>query len=408
MKVLVLNCGSSSVKFQLIETSLEAIQKSTDETLAKGLIEKIGMTTSVVHFEAKGKPPLKETPTILEHKVAISKVIKLLTDPEHGVLKDEKEISAVGHRMVHGGEKFATSKIITPEVYDELVACIELAPLHNPHNIKGYQVAKALLPAIPHAAVFDTSFHQTMPKHAYMYGLPYVLYQRHAIRRYGFHGTSHRYLTYRLERILKRPREELKLITCHLGNGCSIDAIRYGQSIDTTMGFTPLEGLVMGTRSGDIDPAIILHVMAKEELGLHEANTLLNKHSGLMGISGISNDMRELIKESEKGNERAALAIDVFCYRVKKYICAYAGALGGVDAIGFTAGIGENSTLVREKSCGGLEFMGIELDPERNRTINGKEGIISTDQSPIKVYVIPTNEELIIARDTVRCIEGVI
>jgi acetate kinase len=246
-----------------------------------------------------------------------------------------------------------------------------------------------------------------MPNYAYVYGLPYVLYQRHAIRRYGFHGTSHRYLAYRLGRILKTPREKIKIITCHLGNGCSIAAIDNGKSVDTTMGFTPLEGLVMGTRSGDIDPAIILHVMAKEELGLHEANTMLNKHSGLMGISGLSNDMRELMKERDKGNERAILAIDVFCYRVKKYICAYAGVLGGVDAIGFTAGIGENCTLVREKSCQGLEFMGIELDAERNRRINGKEGIISTDKSAVKVYVIPTNEELVIARDTVRCIEGV-
>ena len=407
MKVLVLNCGSSSVKFQLIETSLEAIENGTDQILAKGQIEKIGMTTSVVRFEAEGKPPLKETPTILEHKVAISKVIKLLTDPEHGAIRDEKEICAVGHRVVHGGEKFASSKIFTPEVYDEIDACIELAPLHNPHNIKGYQVAKALLPNIPHAAVFDTSFHQSMPNYAYMYGLPYVLYQRHAIRRYGFHGTSHRYLIYRFEHILKTPREKLKIITCHLGNGCSIAAIRYGQSIDTTMGFTPLEGLVMGTRSGDIDPAIILHVMAKEELGLHEANTMLNKHSGLMGISGLSNDMRELMKEKDKGNERAMLAIDVFCYRVKKYICAYVGALSGVDAIGFTAGIGENCALVREKSCAGLEFMSIELDEKRNRSINGKEGLISTDRSAVKVYVIPTNEELVIARDTVRCIEGV-
>ena len=407
MKVLVLNCGSSSVKFQLIETSLEAIENGTDQILAKGQIEKIGMTTSVVHFETEGKPPLKETPTILEHKVAISKVIKLLTDPEHGAIRDEKEICAVGHRVVHGGEKFASSKIFTPEVYEEIDACIELAPLHNPHNIKGYQIAKALLPNIPHAAVFDTSFHQSMPNYAYMYGLPYVLYQRHAIRRYGFHGTSHRYLIYRFEHILKIPREKLKIITCHLGNGCSIAAIRYGQSIYTTMGFTPLEGLVMGTRSGDIDPAIILHVMAKEELGLHEANTMINKHSGLMGISGVSNDMRELIKESEKGNERAMLAIDVFCYRVKKYICAYVGALSGVDAIGFTAGIGENCALVLEKSCAGLEFMGNELDEERNRSINGKEGLISTDSSPVKVYVIPTNEELVIARDTVRCIEGV-
>ncbi|OPZ05809.1 MAG: Acetate kinase [candidate division BRC1 bacterium ADurb.BinA364] len=286
--------------------------------------------------------------------------------------------------------------------------CIELAPLHNPHNLKGYNIASQLLPGVPHAAVFDTAFHQTMPPRAYIYGLPYVLYPRHGIRRYGFHGTSHRYLIFRLEKLHQRPRADFKAVTIHLGNGCSMAAVRGGRSIDTSMGFTPLEGLLMGTRSGDMDPAILLHVMAKEELSLHEANTMLNKHSGLIGISGVSNDMRELEAEAAKGNERALLAIDIFCYRVRKYIAAYAAALEGADFIAFTAGIGSNSSLIRAKSCEGLEFMGVKIDPERNTAFNGGEGRISTDDSKIEVWVIPTDEELVIARDTVRAICGVI
>jgi acetate kinase len=408
MKILVLNCGSSSVKFQLIETTLKAIEDATEKTLAKGIIEKIGMTSSIIRYEADGKEPLIETPVILEHKVAIEKVLRLLTDERTGVIRDKSEIGAVGHRVVHGGEKFSGSKLIDDEVYKQIVDCIELAPLHNPHNIKGYQIARELLPNIPHAAVFDTAFHQSMTPRAYLYGLPFVLYRRYAIRRYGFHGTSHRYLTFRLERLLKTPSRKLRIITCHLGNGCSMAAVKHGKSIDTTMGFTPLEGLVMGTRCGDIDPAIVLHVMAKEELSLHEANTLLNKHSGLIGVSGVSNDMRELLKESANGNERASVAVDIFCYRVRKYIGAYAAALGGVDALAFTAGIGENAIEVREKSCEGLEFLGIEIDVERNRKYNGQEALISTPESKVKVYIIPTNEELIIARDTLRCVEGII
>ncbi|MFH0794027.1 MAG: acetate kinase [bacterium] len=406
MKVLVLNCGSSSVKFQLIETSLQAIEDGTEKILAKGSVEKIGMTNAVVTYDAEGKPPLKEMPTILEHKVAIEKILKVLTDPEIGVIKDKSDIEAVGHRVVHGGEKFSKSEVITKEVLHEIQECNELAPLHNPHNVKGYQIASQLLPDIPHAAVFDTSFHQSMPARAYLYGLPYVLYQRHAIRRYGFHGTSHRYLTFRSEHLLKKKREEFRLITIHLGNGCSMAAVKYGKSVDTTMGFTPLEGLLMGTRTGDLDPAIILHVMAKEEIGLHEANTLLNKHSGLIGISGVSNDMRELFKEAEKGNERAQLAIEIFAYRVKKYIGAYLAVLGGADAIAFTGGIGENAVSIREKACHGIEALGVKLDKTRNAEMVGREGLISTDDSIVKVFVIPTNEELVIARDTVRSIEG--
>lgn len=406
MNVLVLNCGSSSVKFQLISTSLEAIEQGTEKKLARGEISKIGMTTALVSFQAEERPPVKETPVILEHRVAIERVLSLLTDPEVGIIHDRSDIQAVGHRVVHGGEKFSKSQIIAADVLEEIVDCIELAPLHNPHNVRGYEIARDLLPDVPHVAVFDTAFHQTMPEQAYLYGLPMVLYRRHGIRRYGFHGTSHRYLTAQMEKRLGRPRTEFNLITCHLGNGCSVAAVRRGESIDTSMGFTPLEGLIMGTRSGDIDPAVVLHVMAKEELTLHEANTLLNKHSGLIGVSGVSNDMRELIKEAQRGSKPAQTAIDMFCYRLKKYISAYYGVLGGADAIAFTGGIGENSPIVRERSCEGLETLGIVIDAERNEQFNGGEGRISADDSSTSVWVIPTDEELVIARDTVRAIEG--
>jgi acetate kinase len=408
MKVLVLNCGSSSVKFQLIETSLESIENNTEQFLAAGGVDKIGMDASIITYQRRDEPPVKTSALILEHEKAIEKVLAALTDPKRGVISDKSEIGAVGHRVVHGGEKFSGSVLITEEIVAEIRDCIDLAPLHNPHNLKGYNVARRFLPDIPHAAVFDTAFHQSMPQRAYMYGLPYVLYPRHGIRRYGFHGTSHRYLIFRLEKLRQRPREEFKAITIHLGNGCSMAAVQGGKSIDTSMGFTPLEGLLMGTRSGDMDPAVLLHVMAKEELSLHEANTMLNKHSGLIGISGVSNDMRELEKQAEAGNQQAQLAIEMFCYRVRKYIAAYSAALEGPHYIAFTAGIGENSAQVRAESCKGLEFMGVKIDPARNAAMNGKEGLISTDDSKIEVWVIPTNEELVIARDTIRAIEGVI
>jgi len=406
MLVLVLNVGSSSVKFQLIRTSPEEIEAGTEKKLARGNIEKIGMTTAKVTFQAEGRPPVKESPLILEHRVAIERVLTLLTDPTMGVIKDRSEIEAVGHRVVHGGEKFSKSQLISEEVYREIVECCELAPLHNPHNVRGYEIARELLPDVPHVAVFDTAFHQTMPEYAYIYGLPMVVYRRYGIRRYGFHGTSHRYLTWRMQKLLARPASEFNLITCHLGNGCSVAAVQRGASIDTSMGFTPLEGLVMGTRSGDLDPAVILHIMAKEELTLHEANTLLNKHSGLIGVSGVSNDMRELVKESRRGNKPAQLAIDLFCYRLKKYISAYFGALGGADAVAFTGGIGENSPLVRALSCKGLECLGITVDPERNEKLNGTEAKISRDEERVGVYIVPTDEEMIIARDTVYATAG--
>ena len=405
MRVLVLNCGSSSVKFQLIETSLKMIEEDKDIKLASGIVDKIGMTSSVIKYDAQGQDSIKKTATILEHKVAIEQVLALLTDREVGVIEDKKEIDAVGHRIVHGGEKFSESAIITSEVLKGIDDCIDYAPLHNPHNIRGYKVSKQLLPDIPHVAVFDTAFHQTIPPYAYIYGLPYTLYKKYGIRRYGFHGTSHRYVSWRVPKLLGVGQEDRKIITIHLGNGCSMAAVKYGESVDTSMGFTPLEGLIMGTRCGDIDPAIILTIMAKEELSLHEANTLMNKHSGLIGISGVSNDMREIIDEMEKGNEKAKLALDIFCYRVKKYIGSYAAAMGGVDDIVFTGGIGENAIIVREKSCEGLEFMGAEFDNEKNIELNGKEGMISKKNSKVKVWVIPTNEELKIARDTVRLVE---
>jgi len=296
---------------------------------------------------------------------------------------------------------------MTEPVVAEIRECIQLAPLHNPHNLRGYQVCRELLPEVPQVAVFDTAFHQSMPAEAYIYGLPYVLYRRHQIRRYGFHGTSHRFVAYRFRQLFQLKREEANLITCHLGNGCSICAIEKGQSIDTSMGFTPLEGLVMGSRSGDVDPAVILHVMAKEELSIHEATTLLNKHSGLYGISGISGDMRELQEEMKAGNPRAKLAIDIFCYRVRKYIGAYCAALGKVDGIIFTGGIGENSALVRAKSCERLDFFGITIDSLLNEKTLHSEGLVSSSQSKVNVAVIPTNEELLIARDTVRTVLGI-
>lgn len=405
VKILVLNCGSSSVKSQLIETDLASIESNSDRTLAYASVEKIGMTSSVVKYEPVGGETVKDTPEILEHKVAIDRLLRLYTDPKVGVIGSLSEIEAVGHRIVHGGEKFNQSAIITPEILKQIEECVELAPLHNPHNIRGYRAARELLSEVPHVAVFDTAFHQTMPDYAFMYGLPRILYKQYAIRRYGFHGTSHRYVSYRVAQLLNTSRQKLKIITCHLGNGCSMAAIKFRQSVDTTMGFTPLEGLLMGTRSGDLDPAVILHIMAKEELGLLEANALLNKHSGLYGVSGISNDMRELEEGYHEGNRQARLAIEMFCYRIKKYIGAYTAVMNGLDVLVFTGGIGENSPLVREKCCAELDCLGIELEPERNReTMRGREGLVSVDGRPVKVFVIPTNEELIIARDTVRLI----
>jgi len=395
MKILVLNCGSSSVKYQLIDTD-------TQVALAKGLVSRIGMAESVLTHKPWDRPEIKVSAEILDHIAAIEFVVSILLSANHGVIKDKAEIEAVGHRVVHGGETFKDSVLVTPELMSTLRALIELAPLHNPHNIRGINACQKTLPKIPQVAVFDTAFHCDMPSHAFIYGIPYLFYKRYGIRRYGFHGTSHKFVSDRAAVMLGRPLKDLKLVTCHLGNGASIAAVNGGVSIDTSMGFTPLEGLLMGTRSGDLDPAIILHIMAREELSLHEGNTMLNKHSGLFGISGVSSDMREIIDAATKGNENSKLALEVYCYRLKKYIGSYIAALGGADAIVFTAGVGENSAPVRSLTCRGMEFMGIRIDEEKNKAAVGKEMDVSAEGASIRTLVIPTNEELVIAVDTQR------
>ncbi|GAB4338430.1 MAG: acetate kinase [Calditrichia bacterium] len=397
MKVLVLNAGSSSVKYQLVIPEDGTV-------LAKGLVERIGLSGAVLTHKAKDKPEVKLTGEILDHKVAIEYVLGILLSKNHGVLKDKNEIDAVGHRVVHGGEAFSGSVLITDEVIAEMTKCIDFAPLHNPPNLKGIAATKALLPDVPQVGVFDTAFHQTMPDYAYLYGIPIVLYKRHGIRRYGFHGTSHRYVSERAAQILGKPKEELKIITCHLGNGASIAAVKHGKSVDTSMGFTPLEGLLMGTRCGDMDPAIVLHVMAKEELTPSEMNTMLNKHSGVLGVTGISSDMRE-IEDTYETDDRSRLGMDMYVYRIKKYIGAYAAAMGGVDAIVFTAGVGENSPITRTMVCKDLGFLGVELDEEVNSSCRRKEAVITTKNSKVKVLVVPTNEELVIAMDTAKIVQ---
>ena len=397
MKILVINAGSSSVKYQLIIPE-------EGKVLAKGLVERIGLSGAVLTHKAHDKPEVKLSGEILDHKIAIEYVLSILLSKNHGVLKDKREIDAVGHRVVHGGEAFSDSVLINDEVIREMTRCIDFAPLHNPPNLKGIAATKALLPDVPQVGVFDTAFHQSMPDYAFVYGIPYALYKRHGIRRYGFHGTSHRYVSERAAAFLGKSREELKIITCHLGNGSSIAAVKHGKSIDTSMGFTPLEGLLMGTRCGDMDPAIILHVMAKEGMTPSEMNTMLNKHSGILGVSGISSDMRE-IEENYRTNDRARLAMDIFVYRIKKYIGAYSAAMGGVDVIVFTAGIGENSDIVREMVCQDMEFLGIKFDRKKNRGLRKQEAEITAPDSRVKVLVIPTNEELVIALDTAQIVK---
>ncbi|MEW6051436.1 MAG: acetate kinase [Candidatus Zixiibacteriota bacterium] len=398
MKILVLNCGSSSVKYQLIDMESQV-------ALAKGLVSRIGMSESVLTHKPFDRPEVKVSAEILDHIVAVEYVVSILLSSNHGVIKDKNEINAIGHRVVHGGEEFTDSILITPELMSTLRQLIELAPLHNPHNIRGINACSKTLPNVPQVAVFDTAFHYQMPPFAYIYGIPYLFYKKYGIRRYGFHGTSHKYVSERAAKMLGRPLSELKIITCHLGNGASMAAVDRGVSVDTSMGFTPLEGLLMGTRSGDIDPAIILHIMAREELSLHEASTLLNKHSGLAGISGVSSDMREIISAAGSGNANAKLSLEVFCYRIRKYLGGYAAAMGGLDCIVFTAGVGENSPIVRQLSCQHLEFLGVLIDDTRNKAAIGKEVDISADGARVRVLSIPTNEELVIARDTQRIVE---
>ncbi|MGK9476660.1 acetate/propionate family kinase [Melioribacter sp. OK-6-Me] len=396
MKVLVLNSGSSSIKYQFFDTDQKI-------ALAKGMVERIGMSSAVLTHTPHGKEKIRIVGEILDHSIAIEYVIAVLLSRNHGVIKDKKEIDAVGHRVVHGGETFSGSVLITDQVMNAIKENIELAPLHNPPNIKGINATKEQLPDIPQVAVFDTAFHVQMPPKAFLYGIPYELYRKYKIRRYGFHGTSHRYVSERAAAILNRPIEELKIITAHLGNGCSMAAVNYGKSIDTTMGFTPLEGLLMGTRSGDMDPSVILYIMGKEGLSISEANTLLNKHSGLIGLSGESSDMREIENAVLEGNKKAKNAFDVFTYRIKKYIGAYAAAMGGLDAVVFTGGIGENSAMVRRDVCADLEFLGIKLDDNLNQNPVG-EAIISSGDSGVKILRIPTNEELVIALDTEKIV----
>ncbi|MCX7875806.1 MAG: acetate kinase [Melioribacteraceae bacterium] len=398
MKVLVLNCGSSSIKYQFIDTNLSL-------ALAKGMVERIGMSSAVLTHQPHDREKIRIVGEILDHTIAIEYVIAVLLSPNHGVIKDKNEIDAVGHRVVHGGETFSGSVLINDEVMKALKDNIELAPLHNPPNIKGILAAKELLKDTPQVGVFDTSFHVGMPSKAYLYGIPYELYKKYKIRRYGFHGTSHRYVSQRAAILLGKPIEELKIVTAHLGNGCSMAAVCNGKSVDTTMGFTPLEGLLMGTRSGDMDPSVILYIMAKEGLSLSEANTLLNKHSGLIGISGESSDMREIEQALLEGNKKAKMAFDVFTYRVKKYVGAYAAAMGGIDALVFTGGIGENSTLVRKDVCTDMEFLGIDFDDELNNNVKG-ECLITKPNSKVKVFRIPTNEELVIALDTQQIVSN--
>ncbi|MFY9177049.1 MAG: acetate kinase [Caldicoprobacterales bacterium] len=396
MKILVINAGSSSLKYQLINMQDESV-------LAKGNVERIGLPEPLLKHTPQGKDAIEIPGDFKNHVEAIKKVIELLTDKEHGVIESMDEIAAVGHRVVHGGEQFSRSVVIDDEVMKAIEANIELAPLHNPANIMGINACRNVMPNTPMVAVFDTAFHQTMPEKAYMYAIPYDTYKNYGIRRYGFHGTSHKYVSQKAAEFLGKPLESLKIITCHLGNGSSIAAVDGGKSVDTSMGFTPLEGLPMGTRSGSLDPAILSYMMEKKNLSYEEVNKILNRESGMLGLSGLSSDFRDLHKAAAEGNKRAQMALDVFNYEVKKYIGAYAAAMGGVDCIVFTAGVGENTPRVRAESCSGLEFMGVKIDKERNESVK-KEGEINTDDSKVKVLVIPTNEELMIARETMELI----
>ncbi len=393
MKILVLNSGSSSIKYQLFNMADHSV-------LAKGLIERIGISGSILNHYPKDSSPVITHQDISDHKTGIQLMIDTLLNPEYGVIKDISEIKAIGHRVVHGGEKFSGSVLVTPEVIKVLRECIELAPLHNPPNILGIEVCKELMPGIPQVGVFDTAFHQTIPQYAYLYGIPFKFYQKYGIRRYGFHGTSHQYVAQRAAELLNRPIEDLKIITCHLGNGSSITAVKNGISVDTSLGFGTVSGIIMGTRCGDLDPAIIPFLMEKEQLSVAEIHRIIYKESGFLGLSeGISSDNRDLAEKASQGDERAIRTLSVLHYGIKKYIGAYAAAMGGLDVVVFTGGIGENYIKGRAEVCRGLEFLGVRIDAEKNR-VRSKEAIISQEDSRVKVMVIPTNEEWMIARDT--------
>lgn len=398
MKTLVINCGSSSLKYQLIDMN-------TENSLVQGLVERIGIEGSILTQKVEGKDKYVIEENMPSHKDAIKLVLEALVNKEHGVIKSMEEISAVGHRVVHGGEKYSHSVVIDEEVIESIRDCISLAPLHNPPNIIGIEACKELMPNTPMVAVFDTAFHQTMPKEAYICPLPYELYENYGIRKYGFHGTSHMYVSQKVAKVMGKDIKDLKIITCHLGNGCSLAAVKGGKSIDTSMGFTPLAGVMMGTRAGSIDPSVISFLVEEQGYTMSDIDELLNKKSGILGISGVSSDFRDVLSESEKGNERAKLALDIFHYKVRAQIAAYAGIMGGVDVIVFTAGIGENSIVTRKESLRGLEFLGFRIDDEKN-DVRGKIQEISTEDSKVKVYLIPTNEELMIARDTVKLVKN--
>ncbi|MFC4777610.1 acetate/propionate family kinase [Paenibacillus sp. GCM10023252] len=393
MKVLVMNAGSSSLKYQLYDMKDESV-------LASGRVERIGMDSSIVTHEPADKAEVRDVSEILDHVTAVKRVIDMLLHPEHGILSDISQIEAVGHRVVHGGEVFKSSVLVTTEVKQEIKRLFDLAPLHNPAHMMGISAVEANMPNVPQAVVFDTAFHQTMPEASYLYPIPKVLYRRHKIRRYGFHGTSHSYVSAQAAALLEQPLASLKMITAHIGNGASCTAILDGKSFDTSMGMTPLEGLMMGTRSGDLDPAIVPFVMNKEDLTLNEVNSMLNKHSGMLAVSGLSSDMREITEAMAEGDKNARLAFDMYTYRLRKYIGAYAAGMNGVDVLVFTAGVGENSVVLRQAVCEGLTFLGIELDAAKNAERSKEARYISTEASRVKVLVVPTNEELLIARDT--------
>jgi acetate kinase len=394
MKILVLNCGSSSIKYKLLDME-------TESTLAQGGIEKIGLKGSFLKLTLPAGDKVILEGEILEHQTGIEYILGVITSEKYGCIKSLSDIDAVGHRVVHGGEKFNSSVVITDEVIQKIIECIDLAPLHNPPNLNGIYAIRELMPDVPQVGVFDTAFHQTMPDYAYMYGLPYSLYEKYAIRRYGFHGTSHRYVSKRACEFLNLPYESQRIITCHIGNGASISAIKNGVSIDTSMGMTPVEGLLMGTRSGDVDAGVLTYIMEKENVGSQAISTIVNKYSGVLGVSGVSSDMREIETAIKEENERAALALKMYKYRIKKYIGAYAAALGGLDVLVFTGGVGENQMDARKDSCESLEFMGIQIDDVANNT-RGVEALISAAGSRVKVAVIPTDEEYMIALDTLN------
>jgi acetate kinase len=392
MKIIILNCGSSSIKFQLVDMP-------GNKVIAKGLVEKVGLEESIVKLQNESGADLKMNKHIPDHQKGIEEVLNLLTSPEYGSLKSLDEIGAVGHRVVHGGEDFSGSVPITGEVIAALEKNVELAPLHNPPNLAGIYTMKKLLPDVPQVGVFDTAFHQTMPEHVYLYAVPFVLYEKYKVRRYGFHGTSHKYISQRACDILGVDINKQKIITCHLGNGSSMAAIMHGKSYDTSMGMTPAEGLIMGTRTGDIDPGALLYMAEKEETNISETSNLLNKKSGMLGISGVSSDMRDIENAANEGNHRAQLALEMFAYRAKKYIGAYTAAMGGVDIIVFAGGIGEMDTETRKRILNGLEFLGIELNPNK-LNVRGEEAVLSTPASKVTVMVVPTDEEMMIAKDT--------